>query len=57
MKPKKTRQQEIDERAIREANAVGADNPGGQDKISTPRLKPRFKGITMHGDHEEENHA
>lgn len=33
----KTRQQRLDEMAIQEHKAVGADNPGGQNKISPQR--------------------
>ena len=58
---KKTRQQMIDEKAIRDHKAVGANNPGGQAFIAPQRFVPgaqddandlprkrSFRGIRVH---------
>jgi len=44
----KTRQQKIDDRAITEHKAVGADNPGGQDKIDSQRFVPNVQDHANH---------
>lgn len=49
MDNKKTKQQLIDAKAIREHKAVGSDNRGGQDKIDPPR----FNGIRIYDKDQE----
>ena len=62
--PKKTFQQMTDEKAVTSRRAVGADQPGGQDRFDMPRLplpkggneddgtpnRPNLGGIEYKGD-------
>ena len=45
----KTRQQRLDEFAIAQHKGVGADNPGGQNKISSQR--PVYDGVQDDANH------
>ena len=44
----KTKQQLIDDKAITDHKAVGANNPGGQDKIDPQRFVPNVEDDANH---------